>query len=55
MNRIIPPDQFAAEVLVAMQKAEDEAGIPRGSIALAWVEKFNSQFDESYATEGRQG
>jgi len=45
MNRLITPEEFAANALEAMNKAEDDAGIPRGSIAKAWLEEFNSQFD----------
>lgn len=45
MNRLITPDEFAADVMAAMVKVEDEAGIPRGSIVRAFVAEFNKQFD----------
>ena len=55
MNRIIPPEQFAREVREAMEKAEDEAGVPRGSIVEAFIEEFNSQFDVPPATSEGSG
>lgn len=54
MNKIITPKQFAADVREAMERAEDEAGIPRGSIALAFVEEFNSQF-AAHGEGGKDG
>ena len=51
MNTIITPEEFARRTLEAMNQAEDEAGIPRGTLIKEWVKHFNTQFDDPPAAE----
>lgn len=54
MNKVITPEKFAKDVLEAMNKAEDEAGLPRGTIIKDFVKVFNTQFAASSdAKEGK--
>jgi hypothetical protein len=46
VTRLLTPAEFAEAAQEAMNKAEDAAGVPRGSIIKAWLEEFNSRFEE---------
>lgn len=42
-NVLLTPEEFTREVMKSMNKAEDAAGLPRGSIVEAWVEQWNNR------------
>lgn len=51
LNRLITAEEFAKAAIEAMHAAEDKAGVPRGSIAVAFVEEFNRRIEAPPAGE----